>query len=148
MLSSLGMFVTNERSRTRQFHYERLINDFTPILNKKKHFLCKINIFFSGDIVCTCAELLAADLLIFALSVKNRNKWMMKLRLGWKLQGDKAWASTKIIQFYIAVSWACKSFLQTVSLSEYPVKDVVMCSKDKIIKNGSGLRFLWLIEFN
>ena len=54
----------------------------------------------------------------------------------------KTLASMKIIQFYIAVSWACKSFLQTVSLSEYQVKDVVMCSKDKIIKNGSGLRFL------
>ena len=29
-----------------------------------KRFLCKINILFSGDIVCTCAELLAADHLI------------------------------------------------------------------------------------
>jgi len=63
MLSSLSMFITDERSRTRQFHYERLINDFTPILDKKR-FLCKINIFFSGDIVCTYAELLAADHLI------------------------------------------------------------------------------------
>lgn len=62
MLSSLGMFITDERSRTRQFHYGRLIHDFTPILDKP--FLCKINIFFSGDNVCTCAELLAADHLI------------------------------------------------------------------------------------
>lgn len=65
---------------------------------------------------------------------------MMKLRLGWKLQGDKVSASIKIIQFYIAVSRACKSLLQAVSLSEYQLKDVVMCSKDKIIKNGSGFK--------
>jgi len=60
----------------------------------------------------------------------------------------KALASIKIIQFYIAVSWACKSLLQTISLSEYQAKDVVMCSNDKIIKNGSGLRCLSLIGLN
>ena len=62
MLSSLGMFITDGRSRTRQFHYGRLINDFTPILDKT--FFNVNKYFLFGRNVCTCAELLTADHLI------------------------------------------------------------------------------------